>query len=172
MIAKPLKINPNYLLYPNGKCFSIQSMKFLKPIAIPQDSGKIHYAYDIKPINNISKRRKHIIARLVYFEFGKHNYKTLDQLPDISYKNRKSQHYGINNLECIGTQGVLEKYKIGHNSKFNGKSKPGNSIPKIPATEKKKIKSLIKKGNTNDSISKLYNVSPMSITRFRKRHKI
>lgn len=163
---KPIQFNSDYMIYDDGKVWSFKSFKFLKPIQ--QNKDKKHYqSYDLRR-NDVGigngKRQKMLISRLVYFHFGNHKCKKIDQLGKVVLIDELAINlFHISNL------------KIETNSEINSRAglnrKPQFREGKIPNSELKNVILLTTQYSKNQ-IAKAYNVSSMSVLRFLQRNKI
>lgn len=90
-------INDNYIVFSDGRVYSMHyGGRFLEPYAYENRcKTSVHLGVCI---SFQKKGKKFYVARLVYFYFGKHNYKNIFEMPYITYKDGNSQNVSIDNL--------------------------------------------------------------------------
>ena len=163
---KPIQFNSEYIIYDDGKVWSLKTGKFLQPIH--QNKDKKHYqAYDLRRNDvgiGIGKRQKMLIARLVYFHYGEHKCKNIDLLGKVVLIDDLAANlFHISNLK------IETNSEISHRAGLN--RKPQFREGKIPNSELKNIM-LLSTQYSKNQIAKVYNVSSMSVLRFLRRNGI
>jgi len=160
--GKKLYFDENYILFPDGRLYSLNFYRFLKPQPKKNKYGNVFYQYSLR------NRDRYIIARLVYLHFGNHSKKEYGEIDCITYKDKNAENYNIDNLEEV-TQKELNQRQ---DSKFTGRDTAdiAEQNSRIKAKHKDNIQQLIKMGYSKFAIGRLYNVSEPSVTRFLTRH--
>lgn len=162
--GKPLLVDENYIIFPDGRLFSILSYKFVKPIEQKDRRGQIYFNYSLRG------KQCYMMSRLVYFHFGKHRKQSYQDIKRITYLDNNPANCHISNLqEC--TQMDINR-KFGKNVIGAGNSIFAENLAKIKVTEKETISEMLTNGFTNKAIAKKYNVSEKSIGRYIKRHQL
>ncbi|WP_177765604.1 hypothetical protein [Flavobacterium sp. I3-2] len=161
--GKLLPFSAYYIIYPDGRVYSLRSNKFLKKVKNPgKTSDKYYYTYDL------GTSGKHLVSRLIMFVFGKHNYNKITEMPKITLKNNNLEDLSINNLTFVTQSEINKKYNI----KPTEKCYLNNNNQKIKEDQIEIIKNL---RNQNFSLKKIglkYNTSEMSVHRFIKKYKL
>jgi len=159
--GKLLPFSPYYILYPDGKIYSLRSNKFLKRIKTSGKSeDKYYYSYDL------GASGKHLVSRLVMFIFGTHNYEKIIEMPKIILKNNDLEDLNITNLAFASQSQINHK----HNIKPSEKCYLNNNNQKINNDQIEIIKSLRAKKFSLKKIGLLYNTSEMSVHRYIKKY--
>lgn len=155
-------INSNYILYKDGRIFSKFYDKFLKPYKPSNYKHKPHLSYNlsITPNNKINYQ----ISRLVMFYFSKHKYKTIKEMPNIMFIDGDPENFKIENLKFDLNNEIIKKISSNVDRK--------NLNCKIPKTAILDIKKMLSDGSSLNKIALLYDVSDMSVFRFKKRHNL
>lgn len=101
----PIKDFPDYLIYPNGRVYSLKSNKFL----IPQKSGGTKYLkVTIRNENGIKQK---LIHRLVAETFLDNP----NNLPEVDHIDCNPSNNNVENLQWISKKDNLEKsYQLGN----------------------------------------------------------
>lgn len=153
-------INENYTIYPNGVVFSsYYNGTFLKPY-----KQKKHYTYRIRDLNS-NKSCGMQIPRLVMFYFGKHNYKSIYDMPKIILIDGVKNNFNIENLRFEENNEIIKKVLSKKTSESNCKIK--NDQENIDF-----VKLKLKEGKTRVWLGKFFNCNAMSVTRFIRRNNI
>lgn len=87
-----LLFDSNYLIFPDGRIWSIHNKMFLTYTKKNYKKGKIHYTY------NLRGRKIYNIAKLVWLHFGVHDLEYYIDVGEITYKNGNPLEFGIENL--------------------------------------------------------------------------
>ena len=147
MRFKSLEENSSYLIYPDGRIYSIKSAKFLK--LITSNGNKC-----IKISTNRNKNSTLYIARLLYYYFIDEFDKS-DSNYIIKFKDSNQVNLSLDNLILTKRSDIC----IHRNTELN--IRPGNDelIKKVYKDFNEFNASLV-------SLSKKYNVSPTTIRRW------
>lgn len=158
-------LNPNYLVYQDGRIYSLLNNKFMKPLKVySHNKEKIYYRV------MFGDKQRVLITRLVMFVFGDHNYKTIKEMPKVIQLDGDTLNFHIDNLKFADCREI----NLYHDIKPSEKCYENNlkTSIKIPSSEIEIVRYLRSKNKTFDAIGRLYNVSGMSVYRFIKRHEI
>nr|WP_297307547.1 hypothetical protein [uncultured Flavobacterium sp.] len=161
--GKLIPFATNYILYPDGKIYSLNSNKFLKKVKNKgKTSDKYYYTYDL------GLAEKHLVTRLVMFVFSEHEYSTITKMPKIILKNNDLENLSISNL-TFATQSQINKK---HNIIPGEKCLLNNNNQKIKEDQIELVKTLRSKSFSLKKIGALYNTSEMSVHRFIKKYSL
>lgn len=161
--GKLLPLSPYYIIYPDGRIYSLRSNKFLKKVKTAgKTSGKYYYTYDL------GASGKHLVTRLVMFTFGKHKYKNIIEMPKITLKNNDLEDLSISNLKFVSQSEINKKYDI----KPSEKCYLNNNNQKINKDQIEIIKDFRNQNLSLKQIGKKYNTSEMSVHRFIKKYQL
>lgn len=161
--GKLLPFSPYYIIYPDGRIYSLRSNKFLKKVRNKgKTSEKYYYTYDL------GASGKHLVTRLVMFVFGKHKYKNIIEMPKITLKNNDLEDLGIDNLKFVTQSEINKKYDI----KPNEKCYLNNNNQKINEDQISNIKNLRNQNLSLKQIGLKYNTSEMSVHRFIRKYQL
>lgn len=158
-------INPNYVIYRDGRIFSLANNAFIKPMKAGNGRG---FCVDIRYTEGTGNRRRWMINQLVYHYFVK----KINLLKDdyvIAHKDRDQTNYSLSNLIKVSRKSYIKeqmKRKIIDRSKYPTPKKP----PKLTPEQDKDVYNLVKSGQTKRSLATEYGVSEMSILRAYRRH--
>jgi hypothetical protein len=161
----PVEFNDKYRIYPDGRCMSLWSMQYLAKIMI-KDNGKEYPSYNIRHKGN--PKKKHTVARLVYYHYGLHDAKSYEDLKgDVTYVDGDTTNCHIDNLILVSRARLLKLHGI----------KPIckdfiELVSKIKSSEVDTVKQMLLEGKTRTYIARIYNVNAMSVKRFIDRHNI
>ena len=159
--GKLLPFSPFYILYPDGRIYSLRSNKFLKKRKNSgKTPGKYYYTYDL------ASAGKHLVTRLVMFVFGNHNYRNITEMPKITLKSNDLEDISISNLMFTTQSEINKKYNIVPSEKCF----LNNNNQKIKEDQVQRIKELREKHFSLKKIASLYNTSEMSVHRFIKKY--
>ena len=159
--GKLLPFSPFYVLYPDGRIYSLRSNKFLKKRKNSgKTPGKYYYTYDL------ASAGKHLVTRLVMFVFGNHNYKNISDMPKITLKSNNLEDLSISNLMFATQSEINKKYNIVPSEKCF----LNNNNQKIKEDQVEKIRELRAKNVPLKKIGSIYNTSEMSVHRFIKKY--
>ena len=155
--GKLFAFDEGYTIYPNGDVYS----EFLGRLLSKIEEKSRHKVF----LTASLRSKKYQVNRLVMFHFGNHSYKTMKEMPIVSPIDKDRFNNHIDNLEFVTQARVNEKYglTIGETCKRS---------PKIPKSQIHKIKAYLLLGWSLKIIGNKYGVSPTSVARFIKRHKI
>lgn len=157
-----------YLVYPDGKVWSLAYGKFLKPFELKRRPGDI--PQKMVRLRFHGTEHKFTCARLVFFLFCKHKHKSISKLGPVTYKTQKRTITPTNLIEA--TKGEIIK-RYGIRAKENKGPKPS-----IPPEAAEYIASLLYLGSKKEIVKRLASskfkiqTTPMSLLRFMRRHNI
>lgn len=155
----PVSFNNKYQIYSDGRCYSLWSESFLAKIPI-KDNGKIYECYCIRLDDN--PKKKHTIAKLVYYHFGLHNFKSYkDFRGNVVHIDGDISNNHITNLVLMDRSRMNKFYGIRPD-----KNKCTESLSKIKSDQIEIIKKHRATGLSKKAISQIYKVSEMSVFRF------
>lgn len=162
--AKKMYFDENYLIFPDGKIYSLVSFKYLTPTSKKNTFGHKFHQYALR------NGTKFIVARLVYLHFGNHQKRSYEEIDKLIHKDSNTENYHIDNLEEI-TQSELNERKVGA---FIGRDSKViiEAASKIKEEHRENISKLLTMGYSKEAIGRLYNVSKTSVDRFLKRHEL
>lgn len=155
---KEIHFSKGYIIYPDGKCYSEKTKKYLKAVKIHgKRENKFYYYYDLSPYG------KCLVSRLVMFYFAVHDYSDIADMPKVTFKDGDPGNCNVNNL-LFATQSEI-------NIKYNIKVPEHCNIDKgtIKEKELERVKSMLSIQMTYPEIAKVLNTSPMAVYRFVKK---
>ena len=156
------EINPKYTLYKNGKIHSSFYDKVLKPYKPKTKKFTPHLSYNLTLKNG--KTKNYQISRLVMFYFGVHNYKKIEDMPNIIFIDGNTENIDLNNFKFDLNNEIIKKVSKEVNRKMLN--------CKIPHDAVFFIQNALKNEWNLKKIASIFNVSDMSVHRFIKRHNL
>ena len=87
----PLMFDENYLIFSDGRVWSIFNKMFLVPIK-RSNRGKVYFNYLLRG------RKQFNIAKLVWLHFGEHTLTNYSEVGELFYKDGDPLNFGIENL--------------------------------------------------------------------------
>lgn len=159
-----VEFNNSYIIYNDGRLYSLHTNRFLAKIPV-RDNGNVYLTYNIR--HNDNPKKKHTIARLVFYHFGKHKFLKYELMKgDVINKDGNRENNRIENLLLLSRSEM--------NIRSGVKPKPGiaRQHAKIKDTEIEQVMKLKREGFTQRAIAKFYNTSEMSVLRFLRRHSL
>ena len=87
----PLMFDENYLIFSDGRVWSIFNKMFLVPIK-RSNRGKVYFNYLLRG------RKQFNIAKLVWLHFGEHILTNYSEVGELFYKDGDPLNFGIENL--------------------------------------------------------------------------
>lgn len=151
----------NYLLLSTGDIYSFFYGKFLKISSCKTNKGNFKYYYYKLKINKESKT--FFISRLLYFYFKKHNFNTIEELPEVRYKDKNTFNFNLDNLYLNNNNELMKEIVSYRKPNYNSKLKQ---------KDLKKIKIFLSLKMTYKEIGEIYHISDMAVYRFCQRNKL
>ena len=159
--GKIISFAPSYEIYPDGSVYSLHSNKFLKKRkTVSKNVAKYYYTYDLGIYG------RHLVTRLVMFNFGKHKFRKIQDMPKITIKDNDLENFQVNNLLFVTQREINKKFDI----KPRQKCYENNKNQKIKESDKSKVFKLRSKEKSLKEIGNIFNTSEMSAYRFLKKY--
>lgn len=158
-------INKNYLIYSDGRVYSLATHQFLRPMHAGNGRG---FNIDIRYAEGTDKRRKWMINQLIYHYF----IEKIDLMSDdyiIAHKDRNQANYSLDNLIKVSRGNYTREQMKRGIIKYHDLIPPVNP-PKLNPKQDKAVYDLVNSGHTKVSLAKKHGVSEMSILRAYRRH--
>lgn len=156
-------INNNYWLYKDGRVWSqFQGGTFIKAYQYKGASSRLtpHYAVGLR---TNGETKVYQMSRLMMFYFGVHTYKTIEEMPIITYINGNTKDWALDNLRFAKKGEIIKK--------ATSKKQP-DTLSKIKDTELQRVKDLLSINMSLAEIAEIYSCSDMSVHRYIKRHNL
>lgn len=163
--SKIWNLHPNYIIYDDGRVFSIKRKHFLVPRIQYSKTGRIQAYHNLN--SSI-----YPIARLVYFNFGKHDCQYIHQMPFVTHihttKDTNAQDFYIENLRLVDRNELNDKFKV----LFREGGYGSTGGYKIKTSDKETVEKMYKLGIPVKKIAKKYNCGWQTVYKFMRKHKI
>lgn len=151
----------NYIIYKDGRVYSKWfGGRFLKRWAMISVTGTKHW------VVGMGNRKSYQLSRLIMFHFGNHSYKKMKDMPKIIFLDDNPSNLKLDNFKFADKGEILDKVRRLYPDRTN-KAKIVDTSENIAF-----VINQLKAGKTLRVIAKHYNVSDMSVVRFKQRNLI